>query len=69
MKIEAIENGPILIYGRVSVAIGDNVKHLKNSCALCRCGRSENKPFCDGSHAPSYNYGGWEDGPAFEVSE
>ena len=51
-QIEASENGPYLVR---------NLADLKNSkgeqlptktmIALCRCGGSANKPFCDGTHA------------------
>jgi len=38
--IEANENGPYL------VKVDGDVR-----CALCRCGGSNNKPYCDGTHA------------------
>lgn len=50
-KIEAIPNGPLFVYGNVSVkdASGKETKRNKVT-AFCRCGHSNNKPFCDGSH-------------------
>ena len=44
------ENGPYLIEtgGRYAVDGGDAQEQAK--IALCRCGQSENKPFCDGTH-------------------
>jgi uncharacterized Fe-S cluster protein YjdI/CDGSH-type Zn-finger protein len=44
-------NGPLFVRG--SVRIVDPDGHLireDTRVALCRCGASENKPFCDGSH-------------------
>ena len=51
-KIQAAPNGPYLVH---------NSPPLKNSkngdlgtrevTALCRCGKSDNKPYCDGAHA------------------
>lgn len=38
--IKAKENGPLIVE-----------VDGKMVCALCRCGKSENKPNCDGSHA------------------
>jgi len=52
--IRCRENGPLVIQGVVQV-----VDHLGNAfplptdkpaVALCRCGHSGNKPFCDGTH-------------------
>jgi CDGSH-type Zn-finger protein len=44
-------NGPIWVRGRIPVESADgSVYELRNSVALCRCGQSSNKPFCDGSH-------------------
>ncbi len=52
--IRCRENGPLVIQGPVKI-----VDHLgneftlpvgKETVALCRCGQSKNKPFCDGTH-------------------
>jgi CDGSH-type Zn-finger protein len=45
------ENGPNMVVGSVEIrnAAGELVK-TAGRVALCRCGASENKPFCDGSH-------------------
>ena len=66
MQIRVSENGPYLVSGAVPIARQSIVVDAegnstgwrqgrtyatKESCALCRCGQSANKPFCDGSHA------------------
>jgi len=52
--IRCRENGPYLIQGPVKVVdhLGNafTVPSGKNNVALCRCGHSKNRPFCDGSH-------------------
>ena len=44
-------NGPLFVRGRLRIvnAAGDVVREDTRT-ALCRCGASANKPFCDGSH-------------------
>jgi CDGSH-type Zn-finger protein len=48
------ENGPYLVSGEVLLTDvdGRDVPH-GDYMALCRCGRSKNKPFCDGMHVGS----------------
>lgn len=49
-SIDVIPNGPLLLKGHVEIKLADgSVKEEKNT-ALCRCGASSNKPYCDGSH-------------------
>jgi len=44
--------GPIWVRGGIPVVGADGKTYeVRNRMALCRCGRSSNKPFCDGSHA------------------
>jgi len=53
-KVEALENGPLLIYGTLHVTNSDGSKEVKNkTTAFCRCGASNNKPYCDGAHMKS----------------
>ncbi len=42
--------GPICLTGRIVVEVGGRVLAETDDVALCRCGQSANKPFCDGSH-------------------
>lgn len=50
-RVEAIENGPLLIYGTLQITNSDGSKETKNkTTAFCRCGASQNKPYCDGAH-------------------
>jgi CDGSH-type Zn-finger protein len=53
-KITIRPNGPLLVAGPVDLVDADgNVVSLpegKTSMALCRCGSSTSKPFCDGTH-------------------
>ena len=50
-KIEIVANGPYLLNGIFEITDNQGKKHeAGQSCALCRCGGSANKPFCDGTH-------------------
>lgn len=57
-KVEVLENGPLLVYGTLSVTHKDGRQETKNrTTAFCRCGASQNKPYCDGAHT-SENFKG-----------
>lgn len=44
-------SGPIWVRGRIPIESVDGIVYeVRNRVTLCRCGRSSNKPFCDGSH-------------------
>ena len=52
--ISTYENGPFLVTGgdfRVVDAGGGEFAVEKETIALCRCGASTKKPFCDGTHS------------------
>lgn len=50
-KIELVENGPLIIHGKVELSGKDGSRVLQTpKTALCRCGASSNKPLCDGTH-------------------
>ncbi len=45
------ENGSVRITGTVDIVDADgNVIESKTDFSLCRCGNSNNKPWCDGAH-------------------
>lgn len=49
--VEISPNGPLLVHGNLIVKSPDgSVVKREKLTALCRCGGSGNKPFCDGSH-------------------
>jgi CDGSH-type Zn-finger protein len=57
-SIEVVEDpyagvsGPLWVRGGIPVESADGTPYeVRNRVTLCRCGRSGNKPFCDGSHA------------------
>ena len=45
-------DGPLIVRGRFVITgpDGQPVPAGRKTVALCRCGKSANKPFCDGSH-------------------
>jgi len=49
--IGVFRNGPLFVRGGVRVVGADGEPYeVRNRQTLCRCGYSQNKPFCDGSH-------------------
>ncbi|HEX7619654.1 MAG TPA: CDGSH iron-sulfur domain-containing protein [Anaerolineales bacterium] len=43
--------GPIWVQGGIPIKAADGtVYEIRNRVTLCRCGKSSNKPFCDGKH-------------------
>jgi CDGSH-type Zn-finger protein len=51
VSIKATRNGPYVVSGSVEVLDADGgVYTVKETFALCRCGGSSTKPFCDGTH-------------------
>ena len=65
MKIQVSKDGPYVVVGRIPIteqtivcnSDGTSVEWrtgkkypIQEKCTLCRCGHSENRPFCDGTH-------------------
>ncbi|GAB4422378.1 MAG: CDGSH iron-sulfur domain-containing protein [Anaerolineales bacterium] len=52
IEIKALENGPNLVNAQATFTdLEGNTHPIEGKMvALCRCGQSENKPFCDGTH-------------------
>lgn len=50
LKIKVMPNGPLLVQGTTELTLADGSTVEKQNMALCRCGASKNKPYCDGSH-------------------
>jgi len=51
LAITAAKDGPLLIKGNVMIVSGSGRSSWRGTqVALCRCGASKNKPFCDGGH-------------------
>jgi CDGSH-type Zn-finger protein len=51
VTLTPIDNGPYLVKGSVTLLDAEgNQYELSDTIALCRCGHSSTKPFCDGTH-------------------
>ncbi len=51
LQVKRATDGPLLLSGNVAlVTAAGRVAWRGSKCALCRCGKSAKKPFCDGSH-------------------
>jgi CDGSH-type Zn-finger protein len=56
-EISIRPNGPILVSGDFVLKDGEGREFGlagRRNVALCRCGASKDKPFCDGSHRESF---------------
>ena len=54
VTIKPQHNGPYLVYGLVTIVDADGTEYDTSDrkvIALCRCGGSTTKPFCDGTHS------------------
>ncbi|MFY9948206.1 MAG: CDGSH iron-sulfur domain-containing protein [Candidatus Sulfotelmatobacter sp.] len=51
-SIKVLPKGPYLVEGKFNLldASGNKIE-AGEKMALCRCGASTNKPFCDGTHS------------------
>lgn len=51
LNVSLMPDGPLIISGNLTIFAGSGRKAWQGTnVALCRCGASANKPFCDGSH-------------------
>ncbi|MEV0430978.1 CDGSH iron-sulfur domain-containing protein [Micromonospora sp. NPDC049836] len=50
--ITPYQDGPLLVRGDFALLTpdGEAIETRRGTIALCRCGRSARKPFCDGTH-------------------
>lgn len=51
LKVSPLPDGPLMVEGNLEVVTGTGRTITRTQkCFLCRCGGSEKKPFCDGTH-------------------
>ena len=54
VRIKVRESGPYLVTGHVTLVDAEGHEYMvEENFVLCRCGQSQTKPFCDGSHKTS----------------
>lgn len=57
LRIRVRDAGPLVVEGPVTIVDAEGNEFLippdKPLVALCRCGHSSNRPFCDGTHRTS----------------
>ena len=52
LNVTPLTDGPLFLEGPLYICDSEGkVARVEEKIALCRCGASQNKPFCDGSHA------------------
>lgn len=52
VKVTPQPDGPLLVVGNLEICAGTGkTVNRVTKTALCRCGQSANKPYCDGTHA------------------
>jgi 3-phenylpropionate/trans-cinnamate dioxygenase ferredoxin subunit len=52
VTIDIVRNGPLIVNGAVELKDSEGTVYpAKQRIALCRCGASTTKPFCDGTHS------------------
>ena len=51
LEVQPAPNGPLILSGNFTIVAASGREAWKGAkAALCRCGNSKNKPFCDGPH-------------------
>ncbi len=51
LTVSPVRDGPLMVEGNIDICAGTGRAVVRaQNAALCRCGASSNKPFCDGSH-------------------
>ena len=51
--ISVLDNGPLIVKGDIDLLDGEGKAYAGRLLPrhICRCGASQNRPFCDGAHA------------------
>lgn len=51
-NIEVLKNGPLIVHGELKIKDTEGKETVKGiTTAFCRCGSSNKKPYCDGTHS------------------
>ena len=50
-RVQTVPDGPLYANGSLKITLADGQTRHEMRVALCRCGASDNKPYCDGAHA------------------
>lgn len=55
VKIQVLDDAPLAIIGESELVDGDGMTmKVADEFHLCRCGLSNNKPYCDGAHSGKF---------------
>ena len=61
VSLKVNKNGSLKVTGEVEIVLPDGSTEVKSGrFSICRCGLSENKPFCDGAHKETGFDSNWD---------